>query len=386
MYCKICNTKNCTKHQFLVGNVRKISEFSGSSPPEIFVGEWNYPNVYAGILSPEVLGDTKVYSSPEEWHIRKLTIQEITSHRQKLIYGRTKENVKKTTEKIIGVMQQVAMTQKPIAAEFKLKKPLTTQKEQDKSTPLISTAGEIKQVKLQENVKVLPKVESLVGDDEIKSKESLLELEHSGIETSTLIKLLSAGLLGLRSNRKLVPTKWSITAVDDMLSKEKLKRIKEYPELQEIEVFHAEYVGNHYEFLLLPGRFSFEVIEISLKNKGVWQDHEGFSGRKSYADSVTGAYYANRLALTEYLERIRRQAVCLVMREVRPEYDTPLGVGILRQTSREAFSKNPEKCSSKEEAFIKMQARMRLALKEFTEKSNILKEYRKQRSLNDFFY
>ena len=36
------------------------------------------------------------------------------------------------------------------------------------------------------------------------------------------------------------------------------------------------------------------------------QDYEGFNGRKEYADDVTGAYYANRLALVEYLEKIKR--------------------------------------------------------------------------------
>ena len=76
-YCKICNAWNCDKHMFFIGKTTKINKFSGSSPPEIFVGKWNYPNVYIGILSPQEHGDTSLLSSPEAWHLKKLTIPQI---------------------------------------------------------------------------------------------------------------------------------------------------------------------------------------------------------------------------------------------------------------------------------------------------------------------
>ena len=94
-YCRICREWECKKHGFLVGKVRNISEFSGSSPPEVFVGKWGYPNVYVGILSPEEYGDTRVMSSAEEWHSRTLQIPNIMSLRNKLIYGRKTNNIKK---------------------------------------------------------------------------------------------------------------------------------------------------------------------------------------------------------------------------------------------------------------------------------------------------
>src|SRR3989344_7888791 len=101
------------------------------------------------------------------------------------------------------------------------------------------------QTLLQENPSIKPKVEYLVNDTSVKATSALLELEHASTPTSTLIKLLSAGLLGRHKHRKLVPTRLSITAVDYTLSKEKLKRIKFFPEIKEISVFHAQYLGNH---------------------------------------------------------------------------------------------------------------------------------------------
>ena len=387
-YCKICGEENCKEHSFLLGKAISIKEFSGSSPPEIFVGKWNYPNVYTGILSPEESGDTQVLSSPELWHERKLSIPEILNLRNKLIYGRKQSNImlaRKPDTKFLPVMQEVAMTHKSISTEFKLKKPITKNKEHDAKVPLIKHAADVSSVRLQENPEIKPKVDYLVNDTDAKSTTTILELDKAGIGTSNIIKLLSAGLLGLKSNRKLVPTRWSITAVDDTISKNKLKQIKTFQEISEFLVFNAEYLGNHYEFLLLPDKFSFEVIEISLKSQGCWHDYETFFARTKYADDVTGAYYANRLALCEYLERIRRQCQCIVMREVRPEYYAPLGVGILRQISREAFSKSPEKFNTLQEALNSIQSRLKQPITNYISKSILLKNHGKQKKLSQFF-
>ncbi len=386
-YCRICGEYECKKHSFLLGKRREISEFSGSSPPEVFVGKWGYPNVYVGILSPEEHGDTKIMSSAEEWHAKKLEIPQILNLRNKLIYGRTTSNIKKAVfgGKFLSVMQEIAMTHKSVSTEFKLKKPVKRHDERENRAPLIANAGEVESARLQENTHINKKIDYLVNDRDAKSVDAMLELEKGGIGSSVLIKLLSAGLLGLKKNRKLVPTRWSITAVDDTLSKEKLKRIRHYALISEIMVFWSEYLGNHYEFLLLPSEFSFEVIEISMKSFGVWHDYEGFFPRKRYADSVTGAYYANRLALTEYLERIKRQASCIVFREVRPEYYAPLGVGILREASRDAFTKGGKNFNSLKDAVEDIQRRLRISIEHFKNKSVILKNYGLQRKIGEWF-
>ncbi|MBX4196349.1 hypothetical protein KW805_02060 [Candidatus Pacearchaeota archaeon] len=382
-YCKVCGEEDCKRHGFLIGKTVKIKEFSGSSPPEIFVGRWNYPNVYAGILSPQEHGNTQIMSSVEEWHEKKLPIPDILALRNQLIYGRSQTNIK-ALGKLTPVMQEVAMTHKSISTEFKLKKPITKHDENDRKVPLISHAAHVEKVRLQENPEVKPKVDYLVNDVDVKSKQALIELEKSNISSTTMMKLLSAGLLGLKKNRKLVPTRWSITAVDDTLGKEKLKRIRTFQELSEIQLFHAEYIGNHYEFLLLPEKFSFEVIEISMNNFQVWHDYETFFPRKQYAEEVVGAYYANRLALAEHLEKIKRQCTCIVFREIRPEYYAPLGVGILRQVSREAFTKKPETFTTQEEAFKVIQSRLRIPINYFKEKSILLKNYGKQKKITQF--
>ncbi len=45
------------------------------------------------------------------------------------------------------------------------------------------------------------------------------------------------GMLGLQKNRKLVPTKWSISATDDIISTNLTKEIENYPPIEVFEVY-----------------------------------------------------------------------------------------------------------------------------------------------------
>lgn len=373
-----------TKESF---NVQIKKHFSGSSPPEIFVGRYNYPYVNAGILSPTFFENTEELSMPEIWHEQNFKIQDILIRRSKLIYGRFKTEIKKTN-KFGQLMQEIAMAYKPVSTEFFLKKPPKQNLEINRFSSIIINLAPLENVRLEENPKIKPNVEYLVSDTDVMAVNAINELYKDKIPISSINKILSAGLLGLKSKRKLVPTRWSITATDDIISKELLKKIRYYNEINEILLFNEEYLGNHYEILLLPGNFSFEVIEAEIKNNfgnlsnvKFWQDYEYFYGRKDYANEVVGAYYANRLALCEYLEKIKRQATAIFFREIKPEYYLPLGVGILREACRGAFSRVPEKFNNLNEVFKKIQERLNLNVNLFKEKSVILKEYGRQKKL-----
>ena len=99
MQCEICKGRGfCGRpcpimQKFNQFNFQK-TEFSGSSPPEIFVGRNNYPNVFTGILSPAKIGDTEEMSMPEIWHEKNISIDEIIKYRSQIIYSRFSSNIK----------------------------------------------------------------------------------------------------------------------------------------------------------------------------------------------------------------------------------------------------------------------------------------------------
>ncbi len=367
-------------------------EFSGSAP-DVFVGRANYPDVFTGILSPEEFGDTARYTMPESWFDEQASIEQILQYRSRLIYGRFQSNIK-ASNRLKETMQEIALASKPVSTEFRLKREPKIHIQLDLHMPLIANPAPLERARLEENPKVEKRVDYATSDYDLKASKAINELYSAKIAVSNIIKVLAAGLLGLKPQRKLVPSRWAVTATDDTISKLLLEKVRTYHQISDFLLFNSEYLGNHYEILLLPSAYSFEVIEAKMPGS-VWnpslaaktyiaEDYESFYGRKDYASEVTGAYYANRLALAEYLEEIRRQASCLVMRECREEYWAPCGVGILREASRNAFEKKPEKFPSLNEALQSAQKRLKMPVSIFTEKSRLLDEFRKQRRLNEF--
>jgi hypothetical protein len=400
--CARCKGRGwCNKPCQILSRIKQFfpktkTHFSGSSPPEVFVGRQGYPLVNTGILAPNEHGDTEEMSLPEEWYEKNLSIQQILNHRSQLIYSRFKSRIKdaKTPKDFLSTMQEISIADRSVSTEVFLGKPIKIHALIDKHLPIIGNPAPLKKIRLEENPHVHKKVDYLVYDTDVKSAVSIKELYYNRIKVSNIIKILSTGMLGLKKNRRLVPTRWSVTATDDTLSKFLLTKIRCYQEIGEIMLFNGEYVGNHYEFLLLPDKFSFEVLEAKMSgsvwnqfspNTVVMQDYESFSGRKKYASNVTGAYYSNRLAVCEYLDKIKRQASVLVLREARPEYYAPLGTGILREASRAAFHKKPETFPTIEQALEKAQQRMKLPIGLFKQKSWLLKEHGKQTRLSRWF-
>jgi hypothetical protein len=70
-------------------------------------------------------------------------------------------------------------------------------------------------------------------------------------------------------------------------------------------------------------------------------DYEEHFGRKTYA-KVGGCYYSTRLAVTEELEKERKQAAAIVLRETYPGYLIPLGVWNVRESIRALMKQKPE--------------------------------------------
>jgi len=385
--------KPCEILQRFKDNAPKVKlHFSGSSPPEIFVGRVNYPFVFSGILAPVEKGDTSVLASPEEWVSNNLSIEQILEMRGQLIYGRGQSHIK-SSDSLKNVTQELALSSKSVSTEIFLRKKPLMSFTPSKVFSIMANPAPLQKAILEENPKVEKKVDYLVSDYDVKAGAALQELYKSKIVTSHLQKLLSVGLLGVKSSRKMVPTRWAITAVDDTLGKALLEKIRYYQELNQIRLFHNYYNGNHFEILLLPDKFAFEVIEVSFpgnvwggENKAFFmQDYEGFFARKQYAKNVAGGYYADRLGVCEYLEKTKRQATCLVFHEERPEYYAPLGVGIIRENVRKAMSRKYETPETIEQALQIMSQRLKIPIEEYKKRSWVLANFGKQRRLGEWF-
>ncbi|MCK4335280.1 MAG: hypothetical protein KAW40_00985, partial [Candidatus Aenigmarchaeota archaeon] len=223
----------------------------------------------------------------------------------------------------------------------------------------------------------------------LKAEEASFLLYRQGANVYRVSTILSSGILGLEDNRKLVPTKWSITATDDLIFRKLVSKVRECEQINEYLVFSSEYLDNHFEFLLMPGNWEFENFEawspgstwsFNLKKTEILEEYEPFQGRKAYANLQAGGYYASRLAVIEYLHRIKRQARVIGFREIHEGYTIPLGVWLVRETARKAFLSKPLKFHSLSEALKHIDSRLKTNVNEYVKKSVIPR----QRRLEDF--
>ena len=149
------------------------------------------------------------------------------------------------------------------------------------------------------------------------------------------------GMLG-KKIRKLTPTKWSITATDDIISKWLVHEILEMPQINSYETYHFEHLGNLFSIVLFPHRWMYEMIEAWYSGGvlGFGSDHEDARGI-NHAPAIAGAYHAAKLAVAEHLYERKMQAGSIVLREIRPEYSIPVGVWQVREGVRSALTCRP---------------------------------------------
>jgi hypothetical protein len=364
----------------------------GASPPSVFVGRYNYPDVKAGPMIPPQLEGDEAMLLEDPKALLKMSIQDIISSRSQLVRANTGINVKKARSPdnpLIERSQELALSKTPVDTEAWFNKPISNKLKFDNVLTPMGPSGDLKKFDITENPKVPKKVDSLVYDDDALAKDAISELWSGNIPAEHISRLLSIGLLG--QERKLVPTRWSITAVDDMVGKDLLQGIRDYQQLSEVTVLSGGVFGNHFEIVLIPRMFSFELIEVWMP-RTVWSggstwiesDHEDFGGKNKYSN-LAGGYYAARLGALEYLHSIRRQATVFMVREIRPEYWAPLGVWVVRECVRKAFEGEPEKFESVDLALVDISTRLNTSSSQWMPKAALLPDVRFQQTLDSFF-
>lgn len=378
-------------------NVRKrLPERSfTSASPAPFIGRYGYPNVNVGVLAPSEKEEKAwEYDAPRHWAQKGYSIPDIVGFRSSLINSSEKLDVK-DQGRFHEICKEVAIARKPVDVELDIKRRPTFSVRLDSHAPPVGPRAELEKAQITENPKVNRHLEKAVDDTDQSSASAMTELYSKGVDENQLSKVLSVGALGLRNRRKMVPTRWSITAVDDQLGKDILERVKENRTL-DCTAFFGGYLGNYYLILMFPDIWSYELFEAYMP-KASWNqgdtvdfstDHEPFAGRKGYAENCAGGYYAARLPIIEKLRNMKRQASVLAIRIITGEYTTPLGVWVCREAAKKALQQRPIGFADEDlmlnYARILVKKRFGYDIGEILSKSVLLKEKKAQAKLTGF--
>ena len=362
------------------GNLFSSDSISGSSPPSVFVGSYNYPKVFVGPMVPPIHGDTSLLDSPEQWMGKSL--EDIVNFRLNLVRGIQKIGIDQTDGRYIENLQEVAMSSKPIDSDLIFQKSTSSNISLDGESAPFGPIGEIKSAKFSGTSSV-KSIEKTYYDKDLKAQDAVLNLYNSGIEISKIQKCFSIGMLGQK--RKLVPTKWSITATDDIICKSLTDEVLDYSLIDSCRVFSHEHLGNIFTIVLFPHRWIYEMIEAWYSNgvMGFGSDYEDARGI-DHPPAIAGAYFAAKLGVLEYLNKMKIQAGVVILREIRPEYAIPVGVWQVREGVREAMKKIPLLADDFNHALSLASQKMSISKSEWLAHGNILGLVR-QKVLSDFF-
>lgn len=354
--------------RMLRGKAMPKKFFSGMTP-NLLIGDYGYPHVNVGALSTEK--DTRT-DNPKKFAAQNTPIDDILKKRQEMINSRLQRSVRDVNERFVEQTQDVAKSSRAVDSEVELEKAIPTFMSFDERNLPHGPSAQLKRLDITSNPRVPKKIERLTSDTDVKAATALSELQGQ-YDEYYLTQLLSAGTLGKK--RKLVPTKWSITAVDDTVGKHLHKKILDYNEC-DYTYLTGGYLGNHFILLVMPGPWSFELIEIVLPgtiyNSSdevlIGQDFEFTQGRKEYAHNTSGGYYATRLPILEHFIKNKRQGRVLALRVITKEYTVPLGVWVVREATRKALlalDKEDDRPQARKELIEKAKQQMKeLGVKE----------------------
>ena len=378
-------------YEFVNANSKRFTNkvINGSSPPSLFVGEYGYPHVRVGPMVPPYHGDTSILDNPELWLGKSL--EEIVNYRINLLKGTMIHNVSKISDRYIESLQDMALSKRAVDSTMTFEKiPSQYLNEMVLSKSYLEEIPTVFSAPVSE-FKIYPstsdeKIEKKYYDGDLLASDAVVELYENNVDITRIAKVLSIGMLGRKKNRKLVPTKWSITAADDIVSMNLLKKIKDNTVLDCYLVFDFNHLGNYYSIIFIPDDvWNFEMIESWIDTNGrvhIGSDYE--SGKNiDHAPSIAGAYFAARLAAAEYLFKKRKKSSVLILREIHPEYFMSLGVWQIREGIRESLKFKGKKFETFDSALKYGASKTSLSINEWIKNSSIIRN-KKQKRISDY--
>lgn len=362
-------------------------EIDGSTPPSVFIGSWNYPKVYAGPMIAPVSGDTTIMDMPESWIPQSKSQEDIIGYRMNLVRGKQLVGIKDLESGFVEKLQEISLAENSIESEAEFFKKPRGSSFSDEHTPHGPSA--IIQKFDIENVRWEHSLEKAFYDTDLKAADAVVDLNKKGIPFSNIQKAFSVGAMGVGKRRKLVPTRWSITACDSTIGDRLLKTVRFNDIIDTTRVYEFSSLNNYYAIMLIPTEWQYEWMEAFLQVLGreelIFSDYETNSGKKEYS-RVGGCYYTCKMAVLEALERESKQAGVIVLREAYNGY-VPLGVFNVRENVRNAMDQAPLEFENMKTALSYISTKLKLPMDKFVKQSDLLKELlnSRQTTLDSFF-
>src|SRR5688500_705318 len=182
-------------------------------------------------MVPPFHGDTTILDKPEMWLGKSL--EDIVQYRLSLVRGVSDINVHATSGRYIESLQELAMASKSAESEALFEKKPDADIEQEKDLGESAPFGPVAPLKSFKtaSLSIDKRLENVYYDKDLRAADAIVDLFQQEVEVSRIHRVLSVGMLGLQKNRRLVPTRWSISATDNIISVSLIKSIVSYAQI-----------------------------------------------------------------------------------------------------------------------------------------------------------
>ena len=373
--------------QIQMKSVKVGKNIDGSTPPSVFIGRWSYPKVYAGPMMVSETGDTSIMDSPESWIGENKQQEDIINYRMNLVRGKQLIKIDDLENPFVEKLQDISLASKSIDSEATFGKTPTGSMFTEDSTPHGPSAV-IEKFDI-DAVKWDKQLEKTFYDTDLKAADAVVNLHDKNVPFTAMQKAFSVGAIGTKNKRKLVPTRWSITACDSTLADEFLKDVRKFERLDTYRVFEFGALNTYYVIILTPTEWQYEWYEAFIKiiknEKLIFSDYETNGGKKEYS-RVGGCYYTAKMVVLDYLSKIKKQSGVIILREAYENY-IPLGVFNVRENIKEAMARPYIEFETLEDSLKYAGTKLRIPVKEFVKQGTLLNEmlHTKQTTLDMYF-
>lgn len=354
-------------------------ELDGSTPPSVFIGSWNYPKIFAGPMIAPQHGDTGIMDRPESWIPEKKSQEEIIRYRLNLVRGKREVKVTDLGGRFSEMLRDISLSNSSVESEAQFIKAPKGMSFSDEHTPFGPSAP-LERFEIG-NARWDPDLEKVYFDGDLKAADAVEDLHQRGLPFSSIQKAFSVGAMGTKKRRRLVPTRWSITACDSTLANRLLQKVRDFDLIDCCQVREFASLNNYYAVLLLPTAWQYEWMEAFLRIMGneelLFSDFESNGGKKGYS-RVGGCYYSCKMAVLEALAKEKCQAGAIILREAYTGY-VPLGVFNVRENVRNAMHQKPLEFEDMKSALGYVSTKLELPVKRFISQSDLLQEELKSR-------
>lgn len=373
--------------QIQMKSVKVGKDLEGSTPPSVFIGRWSYPKVYAGPMMVGESGDTSIMDSPESWIGENKTQEDIINYRMNLVRGKHLIKITDLENPFVEKLQDISLASKSIDSEATFgKRPrgaLLTEDSMPHGPSAVIERFDIDAVRWDKQL------EKTFYDTDLNACEAVLNLHNKDVPFTAMQKAFSVGAIGTKNKRKLVPTRWSITACDSTLADLFLKDVRKFDIIDTYRVYEFGSLNNYYIIILTPTEWQYEwyeaFIQLIGKEELIFSDYETTTDKKEYS-TVGGCYYTSKMAVLDALVKEKKQAGLIVLREAYEGY-VPLGVFNVRENMKEAMLNPYKEFETLKDALRYAGTKLKIPISKYVKQGTLLNEmlHTKQTTLDMYF-